>query len=74
VWGRSSKITVVESLNLSAALTHPAGDVGHPDLTDGYDLQIARAGVVGNGGGGKSALARALAERHDPVCCLLGNL
>jgi len=29
----------------------------------------------GNGGGGKSTFARALAERHDLVCCcLLGNL
>jgi adenylate kinase family enzyme len=35
---------------------------------------MARAVVVGNGGGGKSTLARALAERHDLVCCLLGNL
>ena len=35
---------------------------------------MIRAVVVGNGGGGKSTLARALAERHDLVWCSVDQI
>jgi adenylate kinase family enzyme len=46
-----------------------SGEVRHPDGTHGYDCGMTRAVVVGNGGGGKSTLARALAERHNLAWC-----
>jgi hypothetical protein len=52
----------------------PTRRFGASDLTDGYDFQMTRVVVAGNGGGCKSTLACALAEHHDLVCCLLGNL
>ena len=35
---------------------------------------MTRAVVIGNGGGGKSTLARALAERHDLVWCSVDQI
>lgn len=43
-------------------------------MTHGYDDGVTRAVVIGNGGGGKSTLARALAERHDLVWCSIDQL
>jgi adenylate kinase family enzyme len=59
---------------LPACLVSPIDRVGHPDDTRGYDYGMTRAVVVGNGGGGKSTLARALAERHDLVWCSVDQI
>jgi len=50
------------------------GEVGRPNDTDGYDYGMTRAVVVGNGSGGKSTLARALAERDDRVWCSVDQI
>ena len=39
-----------------------------------YDDEVTRAVVVGNGGGGKSTLSRALAERHNLSWCSIDQI
>jgi adenylate kinase family enzyme len=46
----------------------------HPDHADRYDCGMTRAVVIGNGGGGKSTLARLLAQRHDLVWCSVDQI
>jgi adenylate kinase family enzyme len=46
----------------------------HPDSVHRYDCGMTRAVVIGNGGGGKSTLAQALAERHNLMWCSVDQI
>ena len=41
---------------------------------EGYASDVGRVVVIGNGGGGKSTLAKRLAERHNLVWCSVDQL
>ena len=51
----------------------PANWVTTPKAHE-YDWDMTRAVVVGNGGGGKSTLSRALAKRHNLTWCSVDQI
>lgn len=57
-----------------AVVSHRPDCERHRDDTFRYACRMTRAVVVGNGGGGKSTLARILAERHDLVWCSVDQI